>query len=157
MIRRLALAVMFAAPALAAQNAAPLAPYAGTKVAVVPVQFYHTDSAGWGEPAGPALRARFDSLLSEALNEHGLSGTWATPAEVIRTARRNVTYAGDPRNLGAFSVRYGTKKETPIADRRRRRELQEANGASTHNTLPLTEPPDLRRPNAQITGKRAKS
>jgi len=116
MIRRLALAVMLAAPALAAQNAAPLAPYAGTKVAVVPVQFYHVDSAGWGEPAGPALRAAFDSLLSEALNERGLSGTWATPADVIRTARRNVTYAGDPRNLGAFSVRYGAKRDEQIAD-----------------------------------------
>jgi len=116
MIRRLVLAVMLAAPALAAQNAAPLAPYAGTKVAVVPVQFYHTDSAGWGEPAGPALRAAFDSLVSEALNEHGLAGTWATPADVIRSAKRNVMYAGDPRNLGAFSVRYGAKRDESISD-----------------------------------------
>ena len=66
MIRRLAtIAALTVAPALAAQNAAPLAPYAGTKVAVVPVQFYHADSSGWGAPAGPVLRAAFDSLLSE--------------------------------------------------------------------------------------------
>ncbi len=117
MIRRLAtIAALTVAPALAAQNAAPLAPYAGTKVAVVPVQFYHADSSGWGAPAGPALRAAFDSLLSEALAEHGLGGMWATPAEVVRTAKRNALYAGDPRNLGAFPVRYGAKKDAMIAD-----------------------------------------
>lgn len=116
MIRRLLLFLVLSVPGLPAQQAAPLAPYAGTRVAVVPVQFFHADSSGWGAPAGPAMRAAFDSLLSEALNEHGLKGTWATPADVQRTAKRNVMYAGDPRNLGAFSVRYGAKKDTPIAD-----------------------------------------
>ena len=116
MIRRLAVAVMLAAPALSAQKAAPLASYAGTKVAVVPVQFYHTDSAGWGEPKGSLLRAQFDSLLTDALNEHGLTGVWATPADVQRTAKRNVMYEGDPRNLGAFSVRYGANPEKQLSD-----------------------------------------
>lgn len=116
MIRRLLLLLMLSVPGLPAQQAAPLAPFAGTRVAVVPVQFFHADSSGWGAPAGPALRAAFDSLLSEALNEHGLSGTWATPADVQRTAKRNVMYAGDPRNLGAFSVRYGARKDEPITD-----------------------------------------
>lgn len=116
MIRRLLLLLVLSVPGLPAQQAAPLAPYAGTRVAVVPVQFFHADSSGWGAPAGPALRAAFDSLLSEALDEHGLKGTWATPVDVQRTAKRNVMYAGDPRNLGAFSVRYGAKKDTPIAD-----------------------------------------
>jgi hypothetical protein len=116
MIRRLLLLLVLAVPGLPAQQAAPLAPFAGTRVAVVPVQFFHADSSSWGAPAGPALRAAFDSLLSEALNEHGLGGTWATPADVQRTAKRNVMYAGDPRNLGAFSVRYGAKKDEPISD-----------------------------------------
>lgn len=116
MIRRLLLLLVLAVAGLPAQQAAPLAPFAGIRVAVVPVQFFHADSSGWGAPAGPALRAAFDSLLSVALNEHGLSGTWSTPADVQRTAKRNVMYAGDPRNLGAFAVRYGVKKDTPIAD-----------------------------------------
>jgi len=116
MIRRLLLLLALSTPVLPAQQAAPLAPFAGTKVAVVPVQFFHADSSGWGAPPGMALRAAFDSLLSEALNEHGLSGTWATPAEVRRAAKRNVMYAGDPRNLGAFPVRYGAKKDEPISD-----------------------------------------
>lgn len=116
MIRRFLLLLAFAAPVLAAQQSAPLAPYAGTKVAVVPVQFFHVDSSGWGAPAGLVLRATFDSLVSVALNEHGLAGTWATPADVQRSAKRNVMYTGDPRNLGAFPVRYGAKKDAPIAD-----------------------------------------
>ena len=121
MIRRLLLSLalaapMLRAPMLAAQKTAPLAPYAGTKVAVVPVQFFRVDSSAWGAPAGAVLRAAFDSLLSEALNEHGLSGTWATPADVQRTAKRNVVYAVDPRNLGAFSVRNGATRDAPITD-----------------------------------------
>ena len=116
MIRRLLLLLALVVPGLAAQQAAPLAPFSGTRVAVVPVQFFHADSSGWGAPAGAALRTAFDSLLSEALNAHGLAGTWATPADVERTAKRNVMYAGDPRNLGAFSVRYGAKKDDAITD-----------------------------------------
>mgnify|MGYP001220099597 CR=1 FL=1 len=116
MIRRLLLVLALAAPVLSAQNVAPLAPYAGTRVAVAPVQFFLVDTASWGAPSGLVLRAAFDSLLSEALNERGLSGTWVTPADLLRAARRNVLYAGDPRNLGAFPVRYGTKKVTKFAD-----------------------------------------
>ena len=116
MIRRLLLLIALVAPVLPAQRTAPLAPFAGTKVAVVPVQFFRVDSSGWGAPGGAALRAAFDSLLSEALNEHGLAGTWATPADVQRSSRRNAMYTGDPKNLGAFSVRYGAAKDTPIAD-----------------------------------------
>jgi hypothetical protein len=58
----------------------------------------------------------FDSLLSVALEEHGLGGSWATPAAVIRSAKRNATYVTDPRNLGAFSVRNGARTDKPIAD-----------------------------------------
>lgn len=116
MIRRLLLLLALVVPGLAAQQAAPLAPFAGTRVAVVPVQFYHADSSGWGAPAGAVLRVAFDSLLSEALNEHGLAGTWSTPADVARASKRNVLYAGDPRNLGAFPVRYGARKDAAIPD-----------------------------------------
>jgi hypothetical protein len=113
-MRRLLLFLAFAAVALPAQSSSPLAPYAGTKVAVTPVQFFHADSSGFVAPPASAMRAAFDSLLSEALNEHGLSGTWATPAEVIRSAKRNGM--GDPRNLGAFPIRYGVDKDAQLPD-----------------------------------------
>lgn len=115
-MRRLLLLLAIAAPALPAQSASPLAPYAASKVAVLPVQFFKADSAAFVTPPAAAMRAAFDSLLSDALGEHGLTGVWATPAQVLRTARRNIDYTVDPRTLGAFPVRYGVSKEGVIPD-----------------------------------------
>lgn len=96
-----------------APQGAPLAQYSSVKVAVVPVQFYKADAGGFaGQPAA-AMRAAFDSLLSEQLEEHGLKGMWATPADVQRTAKRNALYTTDPRNLGAFPVRNGVEPKKP--------------------------------------------
>lgn len=114
-MRRLFLLLATVAATLPAQQGAPLAQYAGTKVAVVPVQFFSADS-GFTVPAAAVMRAAFDSLLSAAMLERGLGGTWATPADVQRSAKRNAMYAGDPRNLGAFSVRNGIKKDAQITD-----------------------------------------
>jgi hypothetical protein len=115
-MRRLMLLFLTGASVLGAQQSAPLAQYAATKVAVVPVQFYRADTLAWATPPSASIRAAFDSLLSEALDEHGLKGMWATPADVQRAARRNAMYAADPRNLGAFSVRNGTGKDGAITD-----------------------------------------
>lgn len=117
------LLLAFAATALPAQqNAAspanattPLAQYTSVKVAVVPVQFYRGDTAFVRQPA-MAMRAAFDSLVSEAMEEHGLKGTWATPADVSRAAKRNAMYASDPHNLGAFPMRNGAGKDGMVPD-----------------------------------------
>jgi hypothetical protein len=126
-MRRLLVLLTLVAAALPAQQkatpqkappqapSAPLAQYTSVKVAVVPVQFYRGDTAFVKEPA-LVMRAAFDSLMSEQLEEHGLKGQWATPAEVMRTAKRNAMYAGDPRNLGAFSVRNGLGKDAVLTD-----------------------------------------
>ena len=92
---------------------APLAQYSSVKVAVVPVQFYKADAGGFAEQPSAAIRAAFDSLLSEQLEEHGLKSMWATPADVQRTAKRNAMYTADPRNLGAFPVRNGVPPKKP--------------------------------------------
>lgn len=92
---------------------APLAQYSSVKVAVVPVQFYKADAGGFVVQPGAAMRAAFDSLLSEQLEEHGLKSMWATPADVQRTAKRNATYTADPRNLGAYPVRNGVSPKKP--------------------------------------------
>lgn len=98
-------------PALAS---APLAQYSSVKVAVVPVQFYKAAAGGFAGQPSAAMRAAFDSLLSEQLEEHGLKGMWATPADVQRTARRNAMYTADPRNLGAYPVRNGVNAKKPV-------------------------------------------
>ncbi|MBI2408597.1 MAG: hypothetical protein HYV19_09890 [Gemmatimonadetes bacterium] len=102
-------------PASAPVANAPLAQYTAVKLAVVPVQFYRGDT-GFVKVPAMALRAAFDSLVSVQLEEHGLSGMWTSPAQVQRTAKRNPEYATDPRNLGAFPVRYGIAKEAMISD-----------------------------------------
>ncbi|HEY3285594.1 MAG TPA: hypothetical protein VGJ96_00575 [Gemmatimonadaceae bacterium] len=96
-------------------SVAPLAQYTSVKVAVVPVQFYLGDTNFVKLPA-MAMRAAFDSLVSASMEEHGLKGTWASPSEVIRAARRNAMYSSDPHNLGAFPVRNGTGKDGTIPD-----------------------------------------
>jgi len=115
-MRRLLFLFVTAAAALPAQQVAPLAQYAAVRVAVVPVQFYQGDSSGFVTVPAAAMRAAFDSLLSEALDERGLKGMWATPADVQRSAKRNAPYVGDPRNLGAFAVRRGVDKDKEIPD-----------------------------------------
>jgi hypothetical protein len=104
-----------AAPSSAPVANAPLAQYTAVKVAVVPVQFYRGDT-GFVKTPAMLMRAAFDSLVSVQLEEHGLIGMWASPAQVQRTAKRNPEYATDPRNLGAFPVRYGVGKEGMIPD-----------------------------------------
>ena len=128
-MRRLLLLIATAAAALPAQQpaqqpvqqpvqqpapqTAPLAQYSSVKVAVVPVQFYKADAGGFAGQPSAAIRAAFDSLLSEQLEEHGLKGMWATPADVQRTAKRNAMYTADPRNLGAYPVRNGVAPKKP--------------------------------------------
>ncbi len=125
-MRRLLLLIVTAAACLPAQQPAkqpapqttpqiaPLAQYSSVKVAVVPVQFYKADAGGFANQQSPAIRAAFDSLLSEQLEEHGLKGMWATPADVQRTAKRNAMYTADPRNLGAYPVRNGVNPKKPV-------------------------------------------
>ncbi|MBM3907055.1 MAG: hypothetical protein FJ363_03140 [Gemmatimonadetes bacterium] len=122
MQRQLFLLTFAVSPLLAQQQAAPpaapaapLAQYTSVRVAVAPVQFFRADSGTVSLPA-MAVRAAFDSLVAVQLEEHGLLGTWATPAEVVRTARRNAMYTSDPHNLGAFPVRNGVAKDGVIAD-----------------------------------------
>lgn len=120
-MRRQLLLLMLAVTSLLAQEktaepvpaSAPLAQYSSVKVAVVPVQFYKEGAGAFAGQPSQAIRAAFDSLLSEQLEEHGLKGMWATPADVQRTAKRNAMYTADPRNLGAYPVRNGVNPKKP--------------------------------------------
>lgn len=122
-LRVLLLAIAAAAPAVAAaQDPAPpaapaqramppLAPFAAQRVALVPLQFFRADTAGWGKAEVFAtLRLAFDSTLAATLQERGMGRRWAYPADVVRSAKRNPTYASDPYALGAVRWRSAEPK-----------------------------------------------
>lgn len=79
----------------------PLAGFAAMRVAITPVQLFRADTVGWSKGATWAtLRLQVDSAVAEALKERGLGSRWAYPGDVVRSARRNPTYASDPYALG---------------------------------------------------------
>jgi hypothetical protein len=112
LIGAIALALLLASvPArpLAAQDGATpaatgplLGPFTALRVAVLPVQLWRADTAGWSRSVEWAReRLALDSAISAALQERGLGRRWAYSEDVVRSARRNVTYATDPYALGA--------------------------------------------------------
>ncbi len=112
MIRSVLIAIACAAAPLAAQEKAavpagpPLAPFAAMRVALVPAQLWKADSAGWSRAVEwPRLRLQLDSAVQAVLEERGLGRKWAYAADVVRSAKRNPTYASDPYALGAGPLR----------------------------------------------------
>lgn len=79
----------------------PLGSFAAMRVAIVPVQLFRADTAGWSKGAAWAVvRAELDSVIGEVLRERGLGTRWAYAADVVRATRRNPTYSTDPFALG---------------------------------------------------------
>lgn len=97
---------LLAAPVARAQDAPvvvapPLASFSAMRVAIVPVQLFRGDTAGWSAAVSwGALRVQLDSLIGEELRDRGLGSRWAYARDVVRSARRNPTYATDPYALG---------------------------------------------------------
>jgi hypothetical protein len=70
-------------------------------LAIVPVQLFRADTAGWSRGVNwGSLRVTLDSLIGEELRARGLGSRWAYARDVVRSARRNPTYATDPYALG---------------------------------------------------------
>jgi hypothetical protein len=82
----------------------PLASFATFRLIVLPVQILRGgDPMGWSVQAGeprPYLAA-LDQALETAFRERGLQSTWTLPSDLVRTARRNPTYATDPAQIRA--------------------------------------------------------
>jgi hypothetical protein len=95
----------------------PLNAFAGQRVAVLPAQRLRpADTLTWGArvPAGRAYLAAFDSVLAAQPGERGLATVWAQAADVERAARRNATYAADPRSLAVNALL--PRKSKPLED-----------------------------------------
>ena len=84
----------------------PLSPFAAMRVAIVPAQLWHADSVGWSHGISWATtRMALDSAIAAVLQERGLGRKWAYAADVVRSAKRNPTYASDPYALGVTRLR----------------------------------------------------
>jgi hypothetical protein len=108
----LPLASLLLARGAAAQEAVavppgpPLGGFTAMKVSITPVQTWNPDSAGWSRSVVWATtRLALDSALQAELEDRGLAKKWAYASDMVRTARRNPTYAGDPYSLGVARLR----------------------------------------------------
>lgn len=90
---------------------APMAQFAAQHVTVLPAQLWRADTAGWSHSASwVSVRAELDSALTIALRDGGLAGRWSYAGDVVRAAKRNVLYAGDPTAIGVGRWRGGLPK-----------------------------------------------
>lgn len=95
-----------AADAAAKGLGAPLAGFASQRVVVIPVQLLRGDSLSWIQPSGwTAFRKELDDSVASAIAERGIGKGWAYPVDVVRQAKRNVGYVGDPYSIGAQPLR----------------------------------------------------
>lgn len=96
-----ALSVGMGAQEPAQLMAPPLAPFSAMRVAVVPVQLFRADTVGWSHGiVWENVRRDLNTAIGTVLRERGLGSRWAYPDDVIRSARRNPTFASDPHSLG---------------------------------------------------------
>jgi hypothetical protein len=86
-----------------------LTAFANQRVIVVPVQGIRFDSGG-AVPGSDALRRSLDDALAAAIAATGIGKGWGYAAEVVRSAKRNVMYTGDPYALGAQALGRSTVK-----------------------------------------------
>jgi hypothetical protein len=95
-----------AADAAAKGLGSPLAGFASQRLIVLPVQLWRGDSLSWIQPSGwTAFRKELDDSVASAISERGIGKGWAYPADVIRQAKRNAGYVGDPYSIGAQPLR----------------------------------------------------
>jgi len=89
-------------PTAAAVSGPLLSPFAAARVAIVPVQLWRADTMAWSKAlVWSEVRNALDSAVSMQLRERGLGKRWAYAEDVVRSAKRNPTYASDPYALGA--------------------------------------------------------
>ena len=114
-----AAAVLVVGCACARQTAAqeavqrPLAAFASRPVLVLPTRYLGPDGPlGWSAQVGdPAtFLGDVDAEIAFALEQRGLKNSWIFPPAILRSVRRNPTFATDPHALSAESIRPPVKK-----------------------------------------------
>ena len=114
-------ALALASPSLAAQDSAtdagshaPLAPFAGRVLVVVPASFLlEHDQMNWAAqvPDVDQYLQSFDAELEFALKDRKLGNVWIMSSRLAAEYKRNSDYMADPSHLAGDFLRYpGPKK-----------------------------------------------
>ena len=84
----------------------PLASFAAQRIIVLPVQMLRADSGSFVTiPMWAEFRKTLDDSVAAAISERGIGKGWGYAADVVRQAKRNAAYVGDPYALGAQPLR----------------------------------------------------
>ncbi len=105
-ISAVAVATLALGPSRAEAQGEPLAPFAGQKVSVMPVQFLRIDTTAPVKAQDWAsVRRELNDSIGVAIAERGIGKKWAYAADIERMAKRNAVYVSDPNSLGAGGLR----------------------------------------------------
>ncbi len=91
-----------------------LAPIAGLPIPVLPVTYIMADSAVPGLPVSRAAALAWaDSVLADALAEHGPDAHWMLPPELRRVAKRATGMISDPDHMTQAVMRFTNLSKVP--------------------------------------------
>ena len=91
----------------------PLAPFAARPVLVLPARYLGPDGTlGWGAQISDPTTylSDVDAEIAFALEQRGVKNRWIFPPAIVRSVRRNPTFATDPHDLAAEWMRPPMKK-----------------------------------------------
>lgn len=84
----------------------PLSPMASQKVVVLPVQLLRADSGAWMDTRGwDKFRRELDDSIGSIVAARGVGRAWKYASDVVRIAKRNPDYVGDPYSMGVQAMR----------------------------------------------------
>ncbi len=84
----------------------PLASFASQRLILLPVQMLRADSGSFVTmPMWAEFRKTLDDSVAAAISDRGIGKGWGYAADVLRQAKRNAAYVGDPYALGAQPLR----------------------------------------------------
>ena len=79
---------------------------ASQHVIVLPVQLLRADSGAWvDQTKWEKFRRELDDSIASAIANRGIGKTWKYAADVVRIAKRNPDYVGDPYSMGVQPMR----------------------------------------------------
>lgn len=89
----------------------PLSPMASQHVVVFPAQLFRADSGAWLDIHGwEKFRHELDDSIGSIVAARGIGKTWKYTADMVRIAKRNPDYVGDPYSMGVQPMRVALYK-----------------------------------------------